>query len=206
MIFLFKKWCPKDPGNYCPVGLLPHTQKVIPAAINLIVIKQYQFHHNQSGLQSIVGTDLAIPHTSAAVQQGLNNVAILDFKSAYDTVPRAKLATIDNQRLGSSITPTMLPLLSSMTVRTKGQQATEDGAVQTCGVPQGNGISPTLYKIFMDRLLEQVCSKHPNSLSCYVDDTIGQAAQCATCGTCYIWQINGHGTTTYIGMIARVQH
>lgn len=173
VIPLFKKGCPKNPGNYRPIMLLSHMRKAISSAINSMVTKQYQFHHNQWGFQANVGTDLAILHTSAMVQQGLNNIAVLDLKSAYDTVPRGKLAAICNQRLGSSLTAMILPLLSPMTVRTKGQQATEEGAVLTCGVPQGDSISPTLYNIFMDPLLEQVCDKYPNGLSCYADDTIG---------------------------------
>lgn len=172
---LFKKGDPTQPENYRPIVLLSHFRKAISSALNAVVTKAYQFHPNQWGFQSKVGTDFAILHASAKAQYGKDNIAVLDLSRAYDTVPRLRLAELCLHRLGAPVSTMILPLLSPITIRTKGQRSTEEVAELVCGVPQGDVISPTLYNIFMEPLLETVCGTFPDGLSCYCDDTTGLA-------------------------------
>ncbi|PXF39596.1 RNA-directed DNA polymerase from mobile element jockey [Gracilariopsis chorda] len=172
---MYKKGDASRPESYRPIMLLSHMRKAVSSAINAIVVKAYKFHPNQWGFQRRVGTDSAILHANDMLLHGKDQVAILDLKRAYDMVPRAKLVELCRHRLGSSLTAMIAPLLAPTRTKTKGQSATERSVDLVCGVPQGDVISPTLYNIFMEPLLERVCSLYPNGLSCYCDDTVGMA-------------------------------
>lgn len=172
---LYKKGDTGLPESYRPIVLLSHMRKAISSAVNSIITHQYCFHPNQWGFQKRMGTEQAIIHTQHMISQGQHTVAVLDLKKAYDTVPRTKLIDICENRLGSSITDMIRPLLAPMPVRTKGQSWAAAPASLRCGVPQGDCISPTLYNMFMDPLLEKISDKYANGLSCYCDDTTAVA-------------------------------
>ena len=96
---IFKKGDTEDPANYRLIALLSHARKVIHSAIVSEVRRLYKFHSSQYGFQRGIGTDAAILRATDLMEEEFKYCAILDLKSAYDKVPRDKLAELLSEML-----------------------------------------------------------------------------------------------------------
>ena len=131
---------------------------MISSAIGMLIRAEYEFHLTQLGFRERTGTETAILRHAASTADGFKYTAILDLKSAYDSVPREKLMQKVRHKL-SSHTASMIALeLQPMTIVTKGDLSATT-AIVSRGMPQGASSSPPLYNVNMDSYPEKITSE-----------------------------------------------
>ena len=113
---------------------------------------------------------------SSVERGGQNWTAVLDLKSAYDTVRRDLLLERCAKVLPDHITAMISHTLQTLTVTTLGDDTKTEAKIDR-GVTQGGPASPTLFNIFIDTLANAL-QRHlwnPNSglpAHLYADDVI----------------------------------
>ena len=119
---------------------------------------------------------MAIAQTVQAMKGGQKWTAVLDLKSAYDTVHRDLLLERCAKVLPDHITAMISHTLQTLTVITVGDDTKTEAKIDR-GVTQGGPASPTIFNIFIDTLANAL-QKHqwnPNiglPAHLYADDVI----------------------------------
>lgn len=150
MVPLFKKGDPLAPESYRPIALLSHARKVIEAAIAVVIRQKYTFSDCQLGFRTGTNTETAIVGHMANCKH-LRWTAVLDLKSAYDSVPRKVLMEVAARRLESDVLSAIRFALQPVHIKTIGTTTGKTGIIAK-GVCQGSPLSPTLFNIYMDTL------------------------------------------------------
>ena len=88
LVPIYKKGDSEIPSNYRPICLLSSLRKVIERALDKKMQAHYAPNVIQMGFQAKLGTEMAIAQTVRAMKGGQKWTAVLDLKSAYDTVRR----------------------------------------------------------------------------------------------------------------------
>lgn len=130
-------------------------RRTITKALTGQIREEYKFHPNQWGFLKQTDTDVAIASAINSIRKGRNNIALLDLSKAYDTVPRHKLAELCSYRHTANVTEQILALLVPVALKTQGQTFTMSTKA-VVGVPQEDPISPLLFNLYMDPLLERL--------------------------------------------------
>lgn len=152
LVPIYKKGQEDDPSSYRPIALLSHARKVIESAITKLISSEYRNNENQLGFQRITGTETAILR-HLYLGQKLGYTAVLDLKSAYDTVPRDRLVNETQRVLKANTCSMVTAVLQPMQISTVNDVTDTTGWV-TRGVPQGSPVSPCLFNLFMDSYAE----------------------------------------------------
>ena len=153
MVPIYKHGDKSDPANYRPIALLSHGRQMISGAIGSLIQEQYTFHPTQLGFRPHTGTETAIVRHAANAQDGFVYTAVLDLKSAYDSVPRDLLMKRVRGKLPSTTADMIALELQPMCITTKGDTSGATSKV-SIGVPQGGKSSPPLYNVYMDSFAE----------------------------------------------------
>lgn len=157
LVPIYKMRNPTQPQSYRPIALLSHVRKVIEAAIAMKIRRQYKFKDSQLGFQVDTGTERAVVrHISHA--RVMRIAAVLDLKSANDTVPRRTLQRVLESSLDASTVNMTSLMLQGVTIRTQGDK-TGTLAQVARGVCQGSPLSPTLFNIYMDTYVDWLKTK-----------------------------------------------
>jgi len=160
--------------NYRAIALMSHIRKVIERAIDASVRRETYFRLSQCGFKKRSGTENAILRFIYASQlKGHNSIAVLDIKGAFPSVPRHRLMKKLRERLNANTCDMLTHMLSPDIIETLG----DPNHVQrplTTGVPEGGAISPTLFNIYIDSLIQRL-ERAPNVDTClacivYADD------------------------------------
>ncbi|CAB1097417.1 unnamed protein product [Ectocarpus sp. CCAP 1310/34] len=166
VVNLFKKGDNTDPGNYRGITLLNTVGKVFCKLLNDRIVgvleKEHSISEGQAGIRKKRG---CVDHACRVgrIIQGRKRAGrstyffFLDVKKAYDTVWRNGLW---KQLSKYGIKEKMWRVLKNMTECTKGAVML-DGELSKIfdieqGVPQGCTLSPTLFQVFINDLLEVV--------------------------------------------------
>ena len=175
MVPIYKKEDKSDPANYRPIALLSHGRQMISSAIGSMIRKDYTFHSTQLGFREHAGTETAIVRHAYNHHAGYKFTAVLDLKSAYDSVPRGNLLHRVRQRLQQSTADMIALELQPMTIVTKGDISCTTAQISV-GVPQGGKSSPPLYNVYMDTFAEKIDSAELDvHVSMFADDVKLQA-------------------------------
>ena len=144
-----------DPANHRPIALLSHGRQMVSGAIGELIRAQYKFHPNQLGFRENTGTETAIVRHSFHYHKGLKYTAVLDLKSAYDSVPRDILMERVRSKLPKQTADMIALELQPITIFTKGDTSGTTAEV-SIGVPQGGKSSPPLFNLQMDTFVEKI--------------------------------------------------
>ena len=184
MITLPKPGKPKGPKkNLRPVTVLDGIRK----SLSLITLDRIRpkvesyLSHSQSGFRPARSTsDIVWAHRWLAAKVNKSrmdiNITGIDMSAAFDTVDRHKLLDILKNIIDEDELRIIRFLLSNTTINIKINGATKQMPFNSnVGVPQGDGLSPVLFTVYLEAALREVRkdlsqeSKIPNEMA-YADD------------------------------------
>ncbi|HXB11043.1 MAG TPA: reverse transcriptase family protein, partial [Bacteroidia bacterium] len=173
---VLKKGSPKTPNNYRPISNVPFLAKLLESLINdqvKIYLDQLFFiHPKQFGFRGKCNTSLALAHlqkyiTKTWEENKIVAAIFIDVEKAFDSVDKSILLNILRQIKFSEEAVCFFDSYFYDRVQvTRNGNVTSEPMNIKLGTPQGTSLSPTLFTIFVNSLLNS------SSLSpiCFADD------------------------------------
>ena len=159
--------------NYRTISLISHPSKVMlkillnrlkPQAENIIAEEQAGFRSGRSTTEQIFNLRV-LCERYLQHQQDLYHVFI-DFKKAFDRVWHAALwATMRKYNISSNLIRVIEHLYNRATSAVLSNGIVGDWFRTTVGVRQGCLLSPTLFNIFLERIMTDALDDHEGSVS-----------------------------------------
>ena len=159
--------------NYRTISLISHVSKVMlkiilnrlkPVAENIIAEEQAGFRAGRSTNEQIFNLRI-ICEKHLQHQQDLYHVFI-DFKKAFDRVWHAALwATMRKYNINTNLVRIIEKLYEQATSAVLLNGTKGDWFRTTVGVRQGCLLSPTLFNIFLERIMEDALEHHQGTIS-----------------------------------------
>ncbi|KAI0238708.1 GATA zinc finger domain-containing protein 1 [Lamellibrachia satsuma] len=159
--------------NYRTISLISHPSKVMlkillnrlkPQAEEIIAEEQAGFRAGRSTIEQIFNLRI-LCEKHLQHQQSLYHVFI-DFKKAFDKVWHAALwATMRKYNIGSKLVRTIEHLYDNATSAVTFNSSIGDWFRTTVGVRQGCLLSPTLFNIFLERIMTDALENHQGTVS-----------------------------------------
>ena len=173
IITLPKKGNLKDCKNYRTISLISHASKVMlkvllnrltPQAEKIISEEQAGFRAGRSTTEQIFNLRI-LCERYLQHQQDLYHVFI-DFKKAFDRVWHAALwATLKHYNVNTNLIRAMQSLYENATSAVFSNNSLGEWFKTTVGVRQGCLLSPTLFNIFLERIMTDALENHEGSVS-----------------------------------------
>ena len=173
IITLPKKGNLQQCQNYRTISLISHPSKVMlkilfnrlkPQAERIIAEEQAGFRAGRSTTEQIFNLRI-ICERYLQHQQDLYHVFI-DFKKAFDRVWHAALwATMNLYNISNNLIKVMQNLYDKATSAVYLNNSIGDWFRTTVGVRQGCLLSPTLFNIFLERIMEDALEGHEGPVS-----------------------------------------
>ena len=159
--------------NYRTISLISHSSKVMlkipinrlkPQAEEIIAEEQAGFRAGRSTSEQIFNLRI-LCEKHIQHQQSLYHVFIY-FKKAFDKVWHAALwATMKKYNIGSKLVRTIEHLYDNATSAVIFNSSIGDWFRTTVGVRQGCLLSPTLFNIFLERIMTDALENHQGTVS-----------------------------------------
>lgn len=174
-----KKGDRSDPSNYRPIAITSLLSKVMERVINLQLLgyleehqlisdRQYGFRHGRSAGDLLVY--LTHRWAEAIESKGEALAVSLDIAKAFDRVwHRALLSKLPSYGLPESLCNWVSSFLSERSIKVVVDGACSDTKPINAGVPQGSVLSPTLFILHINDMLQT------SNIHCYADDSTGDA-------------------------------
>ena len=173
VITLPKKGDLQQCNNYRTLSLISHPSKILlriilnrlkPQAAEIIAEEQAGFMPGRSTVEQIFNLRV-LCEKSLEHQQSLYHVFI-DFKKAFDRVwHQALIATMKKYNISSSLISLIENLYSEATSAVFLNGEIGDWFRTSVGVRQGCLLSPTLFNIFLERIMTDALSDHTSSVT-----------------------------------------
>ncbi|TBU02766.1 reverse transcriptase [Hamiltosporidium magnivora] len=165
---------PKDKGEFRPISLIEKTRKLFEKLIFLDFIpklhkQQAGFRPQYSTLNHALTIDTLLRHSNGEL-----TCVTLDIKKAYDCVDRKFLykKLIINQNFSLHDTILIASLIENNEYTISSEKDFNTYKTASLGLPQGSIISPTLFNIFIDDIIDYVPETLRDSVFMYADDII----------------------------------
>lgn len=113
----------------------------------------------------------AAAYAAKCSQEGFICAALLDLKSACDSVSCQNLLNLCNNRLPLDVSLIIPAILTPIRVETM-HHVSKDSRAVVIGVPLGDSLSLSLLNIFLDIFLGYPCRISRNVPSCIADDVV----------------------------------
>ena len=159
--------------NYRTISLISHASKVMlkiilnrlnPQAEEIIAEEQAGFRSGRSTTEQIFNLRVLCEKYSQH-QQDIYHVFI-DFKKAFDRVWHEALwATMKKYNMGQKLTNIIKQLYAKATSAVIAQGSVGDWFKTTVGVRQGCLLSPTLFNIYLERIMSEALENHCGTVS-----------------------------------------
>lgn len=144
-----RTWIPKGPGQFRPLGIPVVKDRVVQAAVKLVIepIFEVSFVDGSYGFRPGRGAKDALREVDGLIKAGYTHVVDADLKSYFDTIPHTRLRARLRERISDGA---VLGLLDQWL-----EQDVMDGLERwtpTAGTPQGAVISPLLANCYLHEL------------------------------------------------------
>ena len=162
IVSVYKADDPTDCSNYRGITILSAMDKLWSTLVALRLESVVQLHDHQYGFRAKRGTTNALFNLATLVRQQISNkqglyVFFLDARKAFDTVPHDALLS---RLIDKGVTGKMWRLIATMyrhaTSKTRVGNSMGDPFPIEQGVAQGCPLSPLLYIIFADDMLQSI--------------------------------------------------
>ena len=180
-----------DPGNYRPISILPVLARAFEKAASAQLYDYCDRHHiippQQFGFRKNSNCEMALISAMdfwlKAVDEGkYAGALLLDLSKAFDCVPHQMLLQeLGMAGVGSRAMEWFASYLTGRHQRVCVKEATTQWMPVSRGVPQGSGLSPLLFNIFVRNLpasVESECAQYADDLTnSAADDKLEMVAQ-----------------------------
>jgi len=162
---------PKEPGALRPISLLSCLGKVMERMIqSRLTWKVGRLHPSLFAYQPDTGTTDCLVTLLGTLRQGRGLVVFLDLEKAFELAnPAVILATLADKGVAGHLLQWVRSFLTGRGARVRFQGHLSSRHAHVHGTPQGSILSPFLFNILMERLLD-VPYGHGVRLLCYADD------------------------------------
>ena len=172
-----KKGDHSDPSNYRPIALTSIIAKVFESLLNAHLLKHLESHSllsdHQYGFRKARSTGDLLSYlthkwSSSLRDFGESYVVALDISKAFDRVwHKALLAKLPSYGFSPPLCNLISSFLSNRSISVVVDGATSDPFSISSGVPQGSVLSPILFLLFINDLLQTTA----NPVHSYADDS-----------------------------------
>jgi hypothetical protein len=181
---IFKKGQKSDPCNYRGISLLNTTLKLFTNILRLKLERQIENRDEQQGFRRNRSTTDAIFMLRQVKEKSLeyNKTAYIVFIDLTKAFDRIQLEDVINVLLEKPVPPSIAKVIrninsnSSTRIRVNGELSAE--IPTPTGVRQGDSLSPFLFNLIMDKIIEEVAELNVGyrmgerllNIECYADD------------------------------------
>jgi group II intron reverse transcriptase/maturase len=170
-------WIPKADGKLRPLGIPTVTDRVVQAAMVLILMAIYEadFHPHSYAYRPKRNAHQALDAISAALRSGRQEVIDADLSGYFDSIPHDKLMELVARRISDGrVLALIRAWLQAPIVEEDRTRGTRRTLPNKQGTPQGGVISPLLANLYLDALDKAVndrCEQRPIMVR-YADDFV----------------------------------
>ena len=170
-----------DPNNYRGIALLDTTLKIYTAILcsrlneaveshKLLPDTQYGFRKGRSTIKAAKVLKGYINHD--ILEAGHSYACFVDFKQAFDSVSRNKLAhKLYRMKIRGPFLRSIIAILRGTRVAVRQDRTNSEFFTTTKGIPQGDRLSPILFALFIADLSE-ILLKQGVKVIFYADDLV----------------------------------
>jgi endonuclease/exonuclease/phosphatase family metal-dependent hydrolase len=176
------KGCKKEPSNFRPISILPILARILEKLLaaqlyrycdanSIIPVQQFGFRQRSSCEMALIkATDSWIEKVDSGLFVG---ALLIDLSKAFDSVPHQKLLDeLCDIGCSADALKWFCSYLSGRQQRVTQQESTTPWVAISQGVPQGSGLSPLLFNIYMRHLPQ---ATHSEVIQ-FADDVTGSVA------------------------------
>jgi RNA-directed DNA polymerase len=150
---------PKPGGGERPLGIPPIRDRVVQTAAKLVLepIFEADMEPNAYGYRPKRGALDAIRKVHELLCAGYTDVVDADLSKYFDKIPHRELLQCVARRIVDRDVLRLLKTWLKVPVEErdeKGNRRLRGGKSNTCGIPQGGGVSPLLANLYMNRFLK----------------------------------------------------
>ena len=166
-----------NPSNYRPISLTSSISKVFETLLNCHFLKHLESHNllsdHQYGFRKARSTGDLLSYVTHVWASSLRDfgesfIVALDISKAFDRVwHRSLLAKLPSFGFPPSICTLLLDYLSNRSMEVVVDGSSSSSFSVNSGVPQGSVLSPTLFLLFINDLLNTTS----NAIHSYADDS-----------------------------------
>ena len=171
-----------DPGNWCPISILPLPSKLLERAIHYQIISHLDNNGylsiNQHGFRSGKSTSTAILDLTRLLTTNYNNgkhtsCVFVDYKKAFEMLDHDvllnKLVTFDFDR---NAIRWMQSYFGNRRHVVKCAGACSNEVAVRYGVPQGSVLGPLCFILYVNDLISSIVQNTQAKIIMYADDTV----------------------------------